>query len=108
MVDINADAVLIAVVTEAVLFGQRASKFFRCKRSGFSSQPSRQLPGFDFFVLLAGIALLLLRRSLRLGKRDENRIDHLATASLKTLGAQICLKHLEELLDHSLLAQFAL
>ena len=35
----------------------------------------RQPPGFDLFVLLAGIALLLLRRSLRLGNRGKSRID---------------------------------
>ena len=65
----------------------------------------RQPPGFDFFVLFAGIALLLLSRSLRLGNRDESRIDDLATAGLEALGAEVCLKHLEKLLDNFRLAQ---
>ena len=57
----------------------------------------RQPPGLDFFVLLAGIALL--------GNRDKCRIDDLTTTGLETLGAEVSLKHLEELLDHSRLAQ---
>ena len=52
----------------------------------------RQPPGFDFFVLLAGIALL--------GNRDESRINDLATAGLEALGAEVGLKHLEELFDN--------
>ena len=65
----------------------------------------RQPPGFDFFVLLAGIALLLLWRSLRLGSRDKCRIDDLTTTGLEILGTELSLKHLEELLDHSRFAQ---
>jgi len=65
----------------------------------------RQLPGSEFFVFLMGIVLLLLRRSLRQGNRDKSRIDNLATAGLETLGAEVSLKHLEGLLDHSRLAQ---
>jgi len=57
----------------------------------------RQPPGFDFFVLLAGIALLLLRRSLRQGNRDKSRIDVLTTTGLETLGTEVRLKHLEEI-----------
>ena len=57
----------------------------------------RQPPGLDFFVLLTGIALL--------GNRDKSRIDDLTTTGLETLGAEVSLKHLEELLDHSSLAQ---
>ena len=57
----------------------------------------RQPSGFDFFVLLAGIALL--------GDRDESRVNDLTTTSLETLRAQIRLKHLEEFLDNSRLAQ---
>jgi hypothetical protein len=57
----------------------------------------RQPPCFDFFVLLAGIALL--------GNRDESRIDDLATAGLEALGAEVGLKHLETLLDNFRLAQ---
>jgi len=58
--------------------------------------PSIRLPaGFDFFVFFEGIALILLRRSLRLGNRNESRIDDLTATSLETLGAQISLKHLE-------------
>ena len=74
--------------------------------SDLLSNPAlRQPPGFDFFVHLAGIALLLLSRSLRLGKRDKSRIDDLTATGLETLGAEVSLKHLEELLDHSGLAQ---
>ena len=37
--------------------------------------------------------------------RDKSRIDDLAAAGLETLGAEVCLKHLKELLDNSRLAQ---
>ena len=64
-------------------------------------QPS----GFDFLVLFTGIALPLLRRSLRLGDRDESRVNDLTTTGLETLRAQVFLKHLKEFLDNSRLAQ---
>ena len=62
-------------------------------RFGFSSQPS----GFDFLVLLAGIALL--------GNRDESRVNNLTTTGLETLGAQVCLKHLKEFVNNPRIAQ---
>ena len=66
--------------------------------SGLGSHPALWQPsGFDFLVLLAGIALL--------GNRDESRVNDLTTTGLETLGAEVSLKHLEELLDHSSLAQ---
>jgi hypothetical protein len=40
-----------------------------------------------------------------LGNRDKSRIDDLTTTGLETLGAEVSLKHLEKLLDHSCLAQ---
>jgi hypothetical protein len=57
----------------------------------------RQPSGFDFFVLLAGIALL--------GDRDESRVNDLTTTGLETLRAQVSLKHLKEFLDNSHPAQ---
>lgn len=47
------------------------------------------------------MALLLLRRSLRLGDRDESGVDDLPTTGLETLTMQVGLKQLEELLDHA-------
>jgi len=40
---------------------------------------SRSLNGYDFFILLTGIALL--------GNRDESCVDDLAAAGLEALGA---------------------
>ena len=77
---------------------------FAASDLGFHPSP-QAASGFDFFVLLAGIALLLLRRSLRLGNRDKSRIDVLTTTGLETLGTEVSLKHLKELFDHSRLAQ---
>jgi len=57
----------------------------------------KQPPGFDFIVLLAGIALL--------GNRDKSRIDDLTTTGLETLREEVSLKHFEEILDHSRLAE---
>ena len=57
----------------------------------------RQPPGFDFIVLIAGILLP--------GNRDKSRIDDLTSTGFETLGAEVSLKHLEDLLDHSRLAQ---
>ena len=57
----------------------------------------RQPPGLDLFVHLAGIALL--------GNRDKSRNDDLVTTCLEILGPEVSLKHLEELLDHSSIAQ---
>jgi len=65
----------------------------------------RQPSGFDLRILLAGIALPLLRRSLRLVNRDESRANDLTTTGLEALRAQVCLKHLKEFLDNSRLAQ---
>ncbi len=56
-----------------------------------------QPAGFDFFVLLTGIALL--------GNRDESCVDDLAAAGLEALGAEVCLEHLEELFNHSRFTQ---
>jgi hypothetical protein len=64
---------------------------------GLPGQP----PGFDLLILFAGIALLLLSRSLRIGNRDKSRIDDQTAMGLKTLGIEVCLKHLEERFDHS-------
>ena len=44
MDNIDANTVLLTVVTEAILLFQRASKSFCCKRYRFSSQPSGSLP----------------------------------------------------------------
>ncbi len=40
-----------------------------------------------------------------LGNRDKRRIDNLPTAGVETLETELRLQHLEELLDHSRLAQ---
>jgi len=45
----------------------------------------RQHNGIDFFILLKGIMLLLLYRSVRLGNRNESRTDELTTTEPKTL-----------------------
>jgi len=49
----------------------------------------RQPPSFDFLILFASISLLPLRGSLRLGNRDESRIDDLTATGLEALGAEV-------------------
>jgi hypothetical protein len=105
MVDIDADAILVTAVADAVLYCP-ASILILLPQAIWVFVPAfRQPAGFDFFVQLKGIALLLLCRNLRLGNRNESRISDLTTTDLETLGAQVCIKHLKEFLDYSRLAQ---
>jgi len=82
MVDIDADTVLITVVTDSVLFCPASIQVLLLQAILVFIPALRQSPGFDSFVLLAGIALLLLCRSLRLGNRDKSRIDDLTATGL--------------------------
>jgi hypothetical protein len=83
MVGIDADVVLVTVVTDAVLFVQQASKCFCYKRSGFLSQPSGSLPALNCY-LLAGISLL--------GQRDKSRIEDFTTTGLKSSSITLALR----------------
>jgi hypothetical protein len=56
-----------------------------------------QPAGFDFFVLLTGIAFQ--------GNWDESCVDDLPAAGLEALGAEVCLKHLQELFNQSRFTQ---
>ena len=49
--------------------------------------------------------MLLLRRSLRLGNRDERCVDDLAAAGLESLEADVYLEHLEKFFNHTRFTQ---
>lgn len=54
-------------------------------RAGVDIAAFRQPNGLDFFILLKGIVLLPLCRSVRLGNRNESRTDELTATEPKTL-----------------------
>jgi len=97
MINIDVNTVFVTVVTDAVLFCPASVSIPLLHAIWVFVPGLRQPPGFDFLVLLAGIAVL--------GNRDESRFNDLTTTGLETLGAQVCLKHLNEFLDNSRLAQ---
>ena len=97
MVDINADAVLISVMIDAILFDPASVQVLLLQAIWVLIPTIRQTPCFDLCDLLAGIALL--------GNGNKSCIDNLATPRLQTLRTQISLEHLEELLDHPRLSQ---
>ena len=66
--------------------------------SGLGFHPSPQVASRLWF-------LCSLRGYCVVRNRDKRRIDDLTTTGLEPLGAEVSLKQLEELLDHSRLAQ---
>ena len=89
MVDIDTDTVLVAIIVDPVLFDPAGIQVLLPQSIWVFIPALRQAPGFDLLVLLAGIALLLLRRSPRLGDRDKSCVDDLPTTGLETLRAQV-------------------
>ena len=89
MVNIDADTLLAVVVFDATLFNPACVKVILLQSVWVFVPADREPSSFDFLVLIAGIALLLLRRSLWLGNRDESCINNLAATGLKALGAEI-------------------
>ncbi len=74
MVDIDADAALVTVVTDAVHIFPESIKIILLHAIWVFIPNLRQPPGFDFFILIAGMSLL--------GNWDKGPIDDLTSTSL--------------------------
>ena len=83
MVNIDADAFLITVVVDAILFDPAGVQVFLLHSIWVFVPAIRVLyrPGHDFLVLFAGIALP--------GNWDQSFVDNLTAMGLKTLGAEV-------------------
>ena len=81
MVNIDADAVLISVVVDAILFDPACVQVYLLQSIWVFVPPVRHPPGHDFLVLFAGIALPR--------NWDKNCVDNLTATGLKTLGVEV-------------------
>ena len=81
IVNIDSDAVLVAVVVDAILFDPACIQVFLLQSIWVFVQPVRHPPSLDFLVLFKGIALP--------GNWDKSCVDNLTATGLKTLGAEI-------------------
>ena len=76
MGNIDADAVLIAVVVDAILFDPACIQVFLLQSIWVFIPPVRHPPSLDFLVLFKGIALP--------GNWDKSCVDNLTATGLKT------------------------
>lgn len=97
MVDIDGDAVLVTVVTDTVHCGQARIQILLLKAIWVFIPTIRKPPGFDFFILIADNSLL--------ENWHKSGIDDLTTMGLESMGVEVSLKHIEELLHNTHLAQ---
>jgi hypothetical protein len=97
MVNIDTNDILMALVTKVVVCCQARILILLLEAILIFIPALRKPSGFDFLVLLTGIALL--------GVRVESCVNNLATTCLETLVGHVCLNHLKEFIHNSSLAQ---
>jgi hypothetical protein len=92
MSGINADAVLVSVVADAVLLDPASIKVLLPQPFWLVSPSFWQLASLDCFVLRPRVSLF--------GNRDQCGINDLPATGLQSLGAQVLLKPFKKLIDH--------
>lgn len=97
MFSINADAVLVSIVADAVFLDPASIKVLLPQPLWLINPSFWQLASFDGFVLRPRVSLF--------GNRDQCGINDLPATGLQSLGAQVLLKLFKKLTDDTRLAE---
>jgi hypothetical protein len=97
VVNIDADAVFVAIVVDPIFLDPSGVYVLLAQSIWIFLPALRHPPRFDFLVLLARVSLLR--------NWHKSRIYDLAATGLQTLGSEVLLKQLKNLLDKTRLSQ---